>query len=211
MSEHEPQPMKFGGKKVQPMTPEERHELLGHITEARREGRHYVHEELLVRLEATIRARQDDLREQNNRVEGEAIWVERYAEAETISELCQDLARRLRTIVIIGPRENTRPAITLTDHQVAALATWANEGDRKGGTTGFGAYFTAVMEVARVVRDLHEDRITAAVTAERERAAKLAYDSVWDVLFLQAGAKATREICKAVEAAILRVEKNEES
>ena len=99
---------------------------------------------------------QTDLQEQNNRLEEEAIWMEKYAEAETTFELCQHLAHRLRTRIIIKPRKNTGPAIALTDHQVRDLIIWANEGDRQGGTTGFGAYFTAAMEVARAVRDAHK-------------------------------------------------------
>ncbi len=41
----------------------------------------------------------------------------------------------------------------LTDEQVKALTAWADEAERKGGTTAFGPKFDAVMEVARHVRD----------------------------------------------------------
>lgn len=164
MTTHEPSPMKFNGEEVLPFSDEARRGLLAQMTNARRAGYPFSHEETIARLEATIRAREDDLREQNNRVAGEAIWLERYAEAETTFELCQELARRLRTYVIIGPRENAGPAITLTDHQVLDLVIWANEGDRKGGTTGFGAYFTAAMNVARAVRDLHKGKSVVTPT-----------------------------------------------
>lgn len=41
----------------------------------------------------------------------------------------------------------------LTEEQKAALIAWANEGDRKDGTTAWGPTFTAAMRVAQAVRD----------------------------------------------------------
>ncbi len=155
MSSYERYPMKHKGKVVVTLTEDDRAGLLKAV--GQKDDPYLAYgEDVVIRLEATIRAREADLAEMKNRLEVEAIFVERYVEADTSFELCQELARRLRTYVIIGPRKNAGPAICLTDRQVAALAEWANEGDRKGGTTAWGVRFSAVMEIARTVRDLSE-------------------------------------------------------
>ena len=160
MSKTNPGPLKHHGKEMLPLSDDERIELLARQENAREmvglgNRADTIYDDLL-RLEATIRAREDDLRAQHTRLEVEAAYIEQYAEAETTFDLCQQLAHRLRTCVTIGPRAPGKPGVTLTDDQVAALVTWADEGDRKGGTTGFGAYFTVAMEVARAVRAMSQ-------------------------------------------------------
>ena len=48
-------------------------------------------------------------------------------------------------------------SMILTSKQIAALIAWANEGDRKGGTTAWGPKFDAAMEVAQDVRARDHD------------------------------------------------------
>jgi hypothetical protein len=52
----------------------------------------------------------------------------------------------------ISRNENLQPVVCLSGEEAAKLVAFADEGDRQDGTTAWGPKFTAVMEIAQVVR-----------------------------------------------------------
>ena len=102
MTTHERIPMKYRGEYVEPLSAEERDELVSTARAAGDSGVAFgvcLAGETIIRLEETIRARRDDLRKVCGELEGEIFWFSKYEESKTIKELRAAVARRLQAII----------------------------------------------------------------------------------------------------------------